>query len=112
MKMYFHDLRSNRLMTPSPRATHPKPARKPAVAPQAAVVLGSARNRARLAAMSSEKMNEKPKILPVLPFCRSGSVNQHSAIQERPKRAGEYHSPPRTKVEIAAATTASQFTLS
>src|ERR1035441_5770610 len=107
--MYFHDRRSNSAIVPSPSVTQPKPARKPAVAPHDALVLGSARNAAKFADINSAKMNERPKILPILLLFRSSCVKLLADIQTRPNNAGEYQSPPIRKVETAAGTPASQF---
>src|SRR5580658_726046 len=107
--MYFHDRRSNSAIVPSPNVTQPKPARKPAVAPQVALVLGSARNAAKFADINSAKTNDRPKILAILLLFRSSCVKLLADIQARPNKAGEYQSPPIRKVETAAATTASQF---
>src|SRR5580693_9642319 len=90
-------------------ATQPKPARKPAVAPQTAVVLGPARKAARFAAMITAKISVKPKILNMLLLPKSASERLLADIQAWPNKALEYHSPPRTKVETAAATTASKL---
>src|SRR5271165_5259096 len=107
--MYFHDRRSNSAIVPSPSVTQPKPARKPAVAPHTALVLGSARNAAKFADINNPKMNDKPKILAVLLLFKSSCVNLLADIQARPNKAVEYQSPPIRKVDTAAATTASQF---
>src|SRR5580704_2448605 len=107
--MYFQERRSNSAIVAIASATHPKPARKPAVAPQLAVVFGSARNAARFAAMITAKTSDRPKILTILPLARSASSRLFTDIQARPNKAFEYQRPPRTKVETAAATTASQL---
>src|SRR3569833_272702 len=85
------------------------PARKPASAPQAAVVFASARNIARLTAMMSEKKAVKPKVLPMLPDLSCSSVSLLSAIQAFAKRAYEYQMPPTKKADRPASTTASQL---
>src|SRR5215475_3086969 len=102
MATYFQDFCSNKAIIPSPSATQPNPARKPAVAPQAVLVLGSARNAARFAAISTENKNEKPKVFGRLPVRIWSSDKPTSFCQARPNRIGEYHSPPRTNVETAA----------
>src|ERR1700733_3900836 len=107
--MYFQERRSNKAIVAIPSATHPNPARKPAVAPQAAVVFGSARKAARFAAMITAKTNARPKIMAMLLLARSASLRLLADIQARPNRAFEYHSPPSTKVETAAARTANQL---
>src|ERR1700722_18000313 len=107
--MYFQERRSNRAMVAIPRATHPKPARNPAVAPHAALVLGSARKAARFADIMSAKIKERPKIFAMLLLARSSPVKLLTDIQARPNNAGEYQSPPSTKVETAADRTASQL---
>src|ERR1022692_3660269 len=109
IRMYFQERRSNRAMVAMASATHPKPARKPAAAPQTAVVLGSARKAARFAAMITAKISDKPKILIMLLLAKSASERLLTDIQARPNKALEYQSPPRTKVETAAARTASQL---
>src|SRR5512146_739480 len=90
-------------------ATQPKPASNPAVAPHQAVVFGSARNIARFAAMSNENTNDSPNTFAIFGG-RSSARNPFSVIHALPNSAGEYHNPPRTKVDSAAATTAHQFT--
>src|SRR5271169_203806 len=100
--MYFQDRRSNSAMVAIPSATQPNPARKPAVAPQAALVFGSARKAARFAAMIMAKMSARPKILIMLLLARSASLKLLTAIQARPNRTGEYQRPPIRKVETAA----------
>src|SRR6185503_2058963 len=85
------------------------PARKPASAPQAAVVLASARNIARLTAINSEKNAVKPNILPLLPDLISSSVSLLSAIQALPKTGRAYQRPPTINEDRPAATTASQL---
>src|SRR5580698_4597784 len=106
---YFHGRRSNSAMVPSLSVTQPKPARKPAVAPHAGVVLASARNAARFADINSAKIKDSPKTLAMLLLFRSSCVKLLADIQARPNNAGEYQSPPITNVETAAAKTASQF---
>src|SRR5882672_5035208 len=106
---YFHERRSNREMVAIPRVTQPKPARNPAVAPQLAVVFGSARNAARFAAMRSANRRDRPKILGMLDLLSSASLRLLTDIQGRPNSAFEYQRPPIRKVETAAATTASQL---
>src|SRR4051812_20237726 len=110
MSMYFQDLRSNSAMMAMPSATQPKPARKPAAAPQEVVVFASARNMARLADITTEKTKAKPKTLPIFRFPSCSVVKLLSAIQTRPKMAGEYQSLPSANADNAAATTANQFT--
>src|ERR1700757_1155493 len=85
------------------------PARKPASAPQAAVVFASARNMARLTAISSEKNAVKPNVLAILPDLMSSSVSLLSVIQALPKTGRAYQMPPTTKDDRPAATTASQL---
>jgi hypothetical protein len=96
-------------MVPIESITQPNPARNPAVAPQAALVLESFRNIARFAAMINANKNEKPKMTAVFPRLRSSFVNPHALIHAFPKRIGEYHRPPRTNVDTAAAIIANQF---
>src|SRR5580704_7117338 len=107
--MYFHERRSNRPIVAMASVTQPKPARKPAVAPHTAVVLGSARNAARFAAMITAKISDSPKILSILLLAKSVSEKLLADIQARPNKALEYQSPPSTKVETAAARTASEL---
>src|SRR5271155_1406005 len=95
--MYFHERRSNRAIVAIARATQPKPARKPAVAPQAALVLGSARKAARFAAMITSKSSARPKIFVILPLAKSASVRLLTDIHARPNKTGEYQSPPRPR---------------
>ena len=85
------------------------PAKKPAVAPQDVVVVGSAKNAARLADDISANKAVKPNILPVLPAFISSCVSLLSAIQELPKTFGLYQRPPTAKAEIAATKTAGQL---
>ena len=92
-------------------ATHPNPAKKPAIAPQLAVVLASFKNIARLKAITIEKRNVSPKILDIFPFFKSSSVNLFSFIHTFPKSSGEYQSPPIKKFESAAVITANQLSV-
>src|SRR3712207_760429 len=66
---------------------------------------------AGLAAITSERINDQPKIFALLPAWTSATVRLFSVIQALPKRAGEYHMPPNTKAETAAANTAIQLTV-
>src|SRR5215831_18444434 len=109
MRTYFSERRSKREMVAMPSVTQPKPARNPAVAPQLALVLGSARKAARLMAITSAKTKARLKIFAMFDFARSSWFSWLTDIQARPKSAGEYQSPPSTNVEIAAASTASQL---
>ena len=96
------------------------PARKPAVAPHATSTFGtqsagqveggSAKNMARLAAITNENMAVAPKIFPLLPpalIC--SSVKLLSFIHAFPKRFGEYQMPPMINAEMPATNTASQL---
>jgi len=73
------------------------------------VVFGSVRKAARFAAMITAKTSDRPKIFNILLLARSASVRPLTSIQARPNNAFEYHRPPRTNVERAAASTASQL---
>src|ERR1700678_3819505 len=109
MSTYCQERRSNSAMVAMESATQPKPARKPAAAPQEAVAFGSARNAARFAAMITEKTSDRPKIFAILFLAKSASERLFADIQARPNKALEYQSPPRTKLETAAVSTASQL---
>src|ERR1700678_2933554 len=109
ISMYFQERRSNSAMVAMESATQPKPTKKPAVAPQEAVVLGSARNAARFAAMITEKTRDRPNVLAILRWAKSASERLLADIQARPNRALEYQSPPRAKLDTAAVSTASQL---
>lgn len=95
------------------------PAKKPAMAPQAisgfgehseGQLTGVARNMARLTAINKEKISVKLKIFPLFPpFLICSSVKWLSFIQAFPNKPGEYHTPPTTKEEIPATSTAHQF---
>src|ERR1700689_1705790 len=97
--MYFHARRPTSAIVAMDRATQPKPARNPAVAPQEAVVLGSARKAARFAAMITAKSSDRPKIFAMLPLAKSASERLLADIQALPNKALEYQSPPTTKLE-------------
>src|SRR5579863_5064398 len=85
------------------------PARKPASAPQAAVVFASARNMARFTAINSEKNAVKPNIFPLLPDLISSSVSLLSVIQALPKTGLAYQMPPTANEERPATSTAGQL---
>ena len=91
--------------------TQPKPAKKPAMAPQEAVVFASLRNSAKLKAITIEKSKVSPKIFGIYLFLRSSGEKWFSFIQAFPKRSGEYQSPPIQKFESAATITANQLTV-
>src|SRR5580704_1623674 len=107
--MCFQVRRSNNPIMEIESATHPKPARKPAVAPHGVVVFGSFKNMARLIAIASEKTSDRPNIFAALPRFRSSSVKPQALIHAFPKNIREYHNPPKTNIDNAAATMASQF---
>src|SRR5690606_33742874 len=88
--------------------TQPTPVSAPAVAPQVVVVSGPLRNAARLAAMTSASTKAMPKMRASPPFM-SSLVRPLVPAHARWNRSGEYHSPPRRKVESAAAVTATQL---
>jgi hypothetical protein len=93
-------------MMPIAIATQPTPVNAPAVIPQVALVPGPPRNIARFSAIISEKTSDQPNIRALLNDCTSASVKLFARIQALPKSRGEYQSPPKTKVETAAAKTA------
>src|ERR1700733_13100381 len=107
--MCFQVRRSNNPIIAIESATHPKPARKPAVAPQEAVDFGSFKNMARLMAITSEKTNDSPDMFAALPCFRSSSVRPQAVIHAFPMSGFEYHNPPKTNIDNAAATMAGQF---
>ncbi len=111
INMYFVDFCSNWPTIKMDMATHPKPARKPAIAPQPAEVSASFKNIARLKAMTREKMKVNPKIFGMLAFFRSSSEKLFSFIQAFPKIKLEYQSPPIRKFDNAATTIANQFSV-
>jgi hypothetical protein len=64
---------------------------------------------ARLIAITNEKINDSPNIFAALPRFKSSSVRPQAVIHAFPKRPFEYHNPPRTNIDNAAAAMASQF---
>src|SRR5690242_6471598 len=79
--------------------------------PMVRPISGVLRNMARFTAMMRVKISDQPKIFALLPACTSSTVRLFSVIQALPKSAGLYQTPPSIKAEIAAARTASQFTV-
>src|SRR6185295_17630518 len=66
---------------------------------------------AKVAAAMSDSANAPPYTLPGWPpFCNCSSVNPAPRCQALKNIAGEYQSPPSRNDEIAAVSTASQFT--
>src|ERR1700742_3120733 len=107
--MWVHEHFSKKAIIPSPAATHPTPASAPAIIPHKIVVLGSAKNMARFADMTSAKMNDPPKARALLKPATCSSLNPFTRIQTLPNNIGEYQRPPMRNVERAAAKTASQL---
>src|SRR5689334_18691526 len=93
---------------PIPIATQPKPARKPAVAPQAKVVLGSLRNMARLKAMTRLNTKLSAKTFAVA-VGDSSAAKRFAFFQAVPNIMGEYQSPPTRKADTAATRIAQMF---
>src|SRR5258708_1052489 len=83
-----------------PMATHPKPPRKPAVAPNAVVVLGSLRNMGGLKGISRLSTNVVAKVLG--PARGGFGPKALALIHSLPNRIGEYQRPPMRKAESAA----------
>src|ERR1041385_951229 len=108
MKICLQLFSSNRLWIAIAQKVH-MPARKPAVAPHDALVFASARNMARLIAITSEKIAVKPNILPLLPCFICSSDKLLSIIHALPKSWREYQIPPTAKAESPATITASQL---
>src|SRR5688572_29819861 len=109
MSMYFVDLLSNRPMVKIPMATQPKPARNPAVSPLTVSVSGAVRNMASVRAITNDHKKAKPKILPVFPCFNCSSLSLFSSFHAFPNKKGEYHNPPKTKLEMEATITAYQL---
>src|SRR3954447_20154603 len=107
MITYLHERCSNTATMPMPTATHPAPARKPARAPKASVVVGAFRNMARLIAIT--KLNTNAIENPLAPAGVGSAVNPLARFQAGPSNAGEYHRPPMTNAETEAATMAQIF---
>lgn len=101
--------RSNMAVIPMLINDQPKPARKPAMIPQTISVSGLDKNIARLSAMIKENKKENPKILAILPSLTCSSEKPLARCQALPNSRGEYHKPPKTKAETAAAITANQL---
>src|SRR4051794_17048912 len=91
-----------------PAATQQSPAAKPAPTPSAGAGLGP-RKRAKTADWTRASRNAAPNIRPLLPPATCSSLSPAAACQGLANRA-EYQSPPSTKLNAAAARTASQFT--
>src|SRR6185436_18131681 len=89
-------------------ATHSKPAEAPAPMPSASEGRGP-RKLPKFQAASSARMNDRPKILAMLPCLSCSSVSPVSRCQALPNSTGEYHKPPSRKLASAAMTTANQF---
>src|SRR3954469_5286835 len=96
---------------PIPIVTHPKPARRPATAPQAGVVLESFRNIARLNAMTRLNTKLMTNVLGVAGASFSFS-KPLASFQARPKRMGEYQSPPMINADSAETRIAQRFRVS
>jgi hypothetical protein len=99
---------SNKLCVAMAPKVH-TPARKPAVAPQAQSVFGSAKNAARLAEEISANKAVKPNILTLLPLFISSWVSLLSTIQAVPNTFGLYQIPPTKKADNAATKSAGQL---
>src|SRR5580658_1022658 len=101
--------RSNNDTMPKPIVTQPKPARKPASAPHAVVVLGSFRNMARFNDITRLRTQVMPKTLPM--FAAGGSlVNPLARFHALPK-SKLYQIPPIGKAEMAATRMAQGFSV-
>ena len=111
ISIYLVDFCSNCPMVKMLIATHPKPAKKPAVAPQLVVVLALFKNMAKLNAITMEKRNVSPKTFAIFPFFMSSSEKLFSAIHIFPKSIGEYQRPPIRKFDNAATTIANQLSV-
>src|SRR5690349_4926193 len=89
-------------------ATHNRPAEKPTPAPKANEGRGP-RKLAKFQEASSARINERPKILAMLPCLSCSSVSPVSRCQALPNNTGEYHKPPSTKLATPATRTAIQL---
>src|SRR5512134_3514541 len=90
-------------------ATQQRPAMKPYIVVSPTGRSGP-RNIAKVYEAISDSTKAPPKILPGWPFCNWSSVRPDPRCQAFRNIAFEYHSPPMTNDESAAATTASQLT--
>jgi hypothetical protein len=90
--------------------THPRPAMKPARAPDAPPAPGPI-NIARKKDAINDRIKANPNNLAMFASLADSSVMPVSFIHLFAKRRGEYHNPPRMKALTAAAITASQFRL-
>src|ERR1700744_4936377 len=91
-------------------AIQPKPARKPAVAPQDRLVSLLFRNMARLTAMTKVQISARTSVLAIPVFGPSGLI-LFARIQAFPNKTGEYQSAPNTKALRVATTIANQFSV-
>src|SRR5580704_13771824 len=107
MRTYFNGRCSKTATIPMPVATHPAPARNPAVAPKASVVVGALRNMARLNAIT--RLSRKAIVNPFGPAAGGSAVNPLACFHAETSRTGEYHNPPMTNAEMAAARMAQMF---
>src|SRR5947207_3682075 len=107
MRTYFHDRCSNSATIPIPAATHPAPARRPAVAPNASVVPGAFRNMARLTAITRLSTNAIRN--PLAPAGGGSAENPLARFHAAPSNTGEYHRPPIANAATEAATIAHRF---
>src|SRR3954451_6840915 len=107
MATYFQDLCSKTATMPMPTRTHPAPARNPAIAPKARVVVGAFRNMARLIAITRLSRNAIRN--PRAPAGGGSAVNPLARFQAAPISAGEYHKPPIMNADTEAARIAQMF---
>src|ERR1700748_2585822 len=91
-----------------PAVTQQSPAAKPAPMPSIRAGLGP-RNMANTADWISDRTKAPPNITALLPLRMASSLTPAAAAQGLANSA-EYQSPPSTKLESAAASTANQFT--
>src|SRR5262245_2706922 len=89
-------------------ATQSRPAENPTPAPNATDGRGP-RKFAKFQAASSDNTSDTPKIMAMLPLLSFSSVSPVSRCQALPNSTGEYQSPPNTKHDTAATTTAIQL---
>lgn len=85
------------------------PAKKPAVAPQARSVFGSAKKQARFADDIKANSAVKPNVLAMFDFWISSCDSLLSTIHAVPNTFGLYHTPPTAKADNAATNTAGQL---
>src|ERR1700759_1138531 len=107
MRTYFNGRCSKSATMPMPQVTHPAPARNPAIAPKASVVVGALRNMARLNAMT--RLSRKAMGNPFAPAAGGSAVNPLSRFHAEGSRNGEYQNPPITNAEMVAARMAQMF---